>query len=111
MFSAEHYNFQFPLFVSSIHMVVQFSFAGLSLLLVPSIRPPKRPTIKDYMYVTRINAVEDCLSITRIIGTRSFPVHLPPALILVSRISLSRLSPYPFTVCAISSYGIDDVKY
>lgn len=79
MFSAEHYNFQFPLFVSSIHMVVQFSFAGLSLLLVPSIRPPKRPTIKDYMYVIRINAVEDCLSITRIIGTRSFPVHLPPA--------------------------------
>lgn len=32
-------------------MVVQFGFAGLSLLLVPKIRPPKRPTIKDYMYV------------------------------------------------------------
>ena len=51
MFSEEHYNFQFPLFVSSTHMVVQFTFAGLSLLLVPKIRPTKRPSVKDYMYV------------------------------------------------------------
>ncbi|KAI7847005.1 triose-phosphate transporter family-domain-containing protein [Circinella umbellata] len=49
MFSEEHYNFQFPLFVSSTHMVVQFTFAGLSLLLVPKIRPTKRPSVKDYI--------------------------------------------------------------
>ncbi|KAG2217411.1 hypothetical protein INT45_004869 [Circinella minor] len=31
------------------HMVVQFIFAGLSLLLVPKIRPTKRPGLKDYI--------------------------------------------------------------
>ncbi|KAI9490341.1 triose-phosphate transporter family-domain-containing protein [Zychaea mexicana] len=50
MFSAEHYNFQFPLFVSSIHMVVQFIFSGLSILLVPRLRPTKRPTVREYIF-------------------------------------------------------------
>ncbi|KAI8141339.1 triose-phosphate transporter family-domain-containing protein [Fennellomyces sp. T-0311] len=50
MFSAEHYNFQFPLFVTSIHMVVQFIFAGLSILLVPRLRPNTRPTVKEYIF-------------------------------------------------------------
>ncbi|KAI9252935.1 triose-phosphate transporter family-domain-containing protein [Phascolomyces articulosus] len=50
MFSEEHYGFQFPLFVSSTHMVVQFIFAGFSLLLVPKIRPTKRPTLKEYIF-------------------------------------------------------------
>ncbi|OAD74191.1 hypothetical protein PHYBLDRAFT_112042, partial [Phycomyces blakesleeanus NRRL 1555(-)] len=50
MFSAEHYNFQFPLFVTTIHMVVQSIFAGCSLLIVPKLRPKKIPTGKEYIY-------------------------------------------------------------
>ncbi|CDS11473.1 hypothetical protein LRAMOSA03736 [Lichtheimia ramosa] len=85
MFSAEHYNFQFPLFVSSIHMVVQFSFAGLSLLLVPSIRPPKRPTIKDYMY-------------------KVFPCALATSLdIGLSNLSLKTITLSFYTMCKSST--------
>lgn len=50
MFSAEHYNFQYPLFVTSVHMIVQFTFSGTSLLLVPKLRPSRRPSAKDYLY-------------------------------------------------------------
>lgn len=51
MFSAEHYGFGYPLFVTSVHMIVQFTFSGTSLLIVPSLRPTKRPSVSDYMYV------------------------------------------------------------
>ncbi|GAA5802656.1 hypothetical protein HPULCUR_008130 [Helicostylum pulchrum] len=50
MFSAEYYGFQYPLFVTSFHMIVQFTFSGTSLLLVPKLRPKKRPSVSDYMY-------------------------------------------------------------
>ncbi|KAI8371202.1 triose-phosphate transporter family-domain-containing protein [Choanephora cucurbitarum] len=50
MFSEDHYNFQYPLFVTSVHMIVQFFFSGTSLLLVPKLRPTKRPSISDYIY-------------------------------------------------------------
>ncbi|KAI8642828.1 hypothetical protein BD408DRAFT_173303 [Parasitella parasitica] len=49
MFSEDHYNFQYPLFVTSVHMIVQFVFSGTSLLVVPKLRPAKRPTVSDYM--------------------------------------------------------------
>ncbi|KAG2202188.1 hypothetical protein INT47_002107 [Mucor saturninus] len=50
MFSAEHYGFGYPLFVTSVHMIVQFTFSGTSLLIVPSLRPTKRPSVSDYIY-------------------------------------------------------------
>ncbi|KAL0146246.1 triose-phosphate transporter family-domain-containing protein [Mucor lusitanicus] len=50
MFSEDHYNFQYPLFVTSVHMIVQFVFSGTSLLVVPKLRPTKRPSVSDYIY-------------------------------------------------------------
>lgn len=39
MFSAEHLDFHFPLFATSLHMVVQFALASMVLLIFPSLRP------------------------------------------------------------------------
>ncbi|KAL1924649.1 uncharacterized protein VTP21DRAFT_4303 [Calcarisporiella thermophila] len=49
MFSAQHYNFQYPLFVTSTHMLVQFTFSGLTLLSLPRLKPKRRPKGKDYL--------------------------------------------------------------
>ncbi|OAV91830.1 hypothetical protein PTTG_27863 [Puccinia triticina 1-1 BBBD Race 1] len=49
MFSPDHYNFQYPLFVSACHMYIQFGLAALTLALFPSIRSRTRPTPQDYM--------------------------------------------------------------
>ncbi|KAI8575707.1 hypothetical protein K450DRAFT_260424 [Umbelopsis ramanniana AG] len=50
MFSEKYYNFQFPLFVTSMHMLVQFTFAGLTLAVLPKFKPKKRPSAKNYLY-------------------------------------------------------------
>lgn len=42
MFSEKNLDFHFPLFITSIHMLVQFSLASLVLYLMPQFRP-KRP--------------------------------------------------------------------
>ncbi|KAI9838509.1 MAG: Triose-phosphate Transporter [Sclerophora amabilis] len=39
MFSPEHLDFHFPLFTTSVHMIVQFSLASLVLYLFPRFRP------------------------------------------------------------------------
>jgi solute carrier family 35 protein C2 len=39
MFSNKHLDFKFPLFTTSMHMLVQFSLASLVLYFVPSFRP------------------------------------------------------------------------
>lgn len=39
MFSSDHLNFHFPLFTTSLHMAVQFTFASTVLYLFPSLRP------------------------------------------------------------------------
>lgn len=39
MFSSENLNFHFPLFTTSLHMVVQFLLASTVLLIFPSLRP------------------------------------------------------------------------
>ncbi|KAI8984699.1 hypothetical protein BDF20DRAFT_861276 [Mycotypha africana] len=49
MFSENHYNFHYPLFVTTFHMIVQFVCSGSTLLVVPKLRPKKRPSSKDYM--------------------------------------------------------------
>ena len=49
MFSAEYYNFPYPLFVTACHMIVQFAIASLILVTMPDrFRPPEKPTRRDY---------------------------------------------------------------
>ena len=44
MFDGDHLNFKFPLFTTSMHMLVQFALASLVLYLIPSLRPQGRHT-------------------------------------------------------------------
>lgn len=39
MFDEKKLNFSFPLFTTSVHMIVQFFLSALVLYLVPSVRP------------------------------------------------------------------------
>lgn len=70
MFDAKNLNFAFPLFTTSMHMLIQFTLASLVLLFVPSLRPnaghnsdmgqsrhdsePERPLMSKLFYLTRI---------------------------------------------------------
>ncbi|KAK4056941.1 hypothetical protein OIO90_001841 [Microbotryomycetes sp. JL221] len=48
MFSSDHYDFPYPLFVTSCHMLVQWSLAGLTLTIFKNLRPTTRPHAGDY---------------------------------------------------------------
>ncbi|KAJ3867949.1 triose-phosphate transporter family-domain-containing protein [Lentinula novae-zelandiae] len=49
MFSDSHFNFPYPLFVTSLHMVVQFILAGLVISIWPhKFRPDRYPTTEEY---------------------------------------------------------------
>ncbi|KAI0869353.1 triose-phosphate transporter family-domain-containing protein [Hypoxylon argillaceum] len=71
MFDSAKLNFPFPLFTTSMHMLVQFSLASLVLYFIPSLRPssvprssdlgrsrhesePERPIMTKLFYFTRI---------------------------------------------------------
>src|SRR5277367_5066539 len=66
MFGPEHLDFHFPLFTTSLHMLVQFSLASLVLLARPSLRPkrpapdisdtnaPSKPLMTPLFYATRL---------------------------------------------------------
>lgn len=59
MFDSSHLNFPFPLFTTSMHMLVQFSLASLVLYFVPSFRPnhesqPEKVVMTHWFYLTRI---------------------------------------------------------
>ena len=70
MFSPDKLNFAFPLFTTSVHMLVQFTLASLVLFLFPSLRPrnahrsdmgqsrhepePEKPLMTKMFYLTRI---------------------------------------------------------
>lgn len=61
MFGQGHLNFRFPLFTTSMHMLVQFCLSSLVLWLVPSLRGPKghnaeagRVSMTRFFYLTRI---------------------------------------------------------
>jgi solute carrier family 35 protein C2 len=64
MFSSDHLDFHFPLFATSLHMVVQFILASSVLLAVPSLRPslpknpdgsqPSKPLVSPLFYFTRL---------------------------------------------------------
>ncbi|GAA5903519.1 hypothetical protein JCM5296_006847 [Sporobolomyces johnsonii] len=49
MFSEDHFNFPYPLFVTSIHMLVQWTLAALTLAVFPRLRPKARPLANDYV--------------------------------------------------------------
>ncbi|BGP26354.1 nucleotide-sugar transporter [Rhodotorula toruloides] len=48
MFSADHYNFPYPLFVTSIHMLVQWCLAALAMSFWKGLWPKTRPKPGDY---------------------------------------------------------------
>ncbi|KAH8917411.1 TPT-domain-containing protein [Atractiella rhizophila] len=48
MFSADHYNFGYPLFVTSLHMLIQFILCSITLSIFSSLRPSTRPSRYDY---------------------------------------------------------------
>lgn len=49
MFSAEHFGFPFPLFVTTLHMFVQFLIAAFLRTVFPRIfRPEHSPGRDDY---------------------------------------------------------------
>ncbi|GAA5975374.1 hypothetical protein JCM5350_006457 [Sporobolomyces pararoseus] len=48
MFAEDHFNFPYPLFVTSIHMLVQWILAALVLSIFPRLRPTTRPAANDY---------------------------------------------------------------
>src|SRR6201996_553018 len=64
MFSSDHLDFHFPLFATSLHMVVQFLLASCVLLAFPSLRPslPRladgsqslKPLVTPLFYCTRL---------------------------------------------------------
>lgn len=71
MFDKDRLNFAFPLFTTSMHMVVQFALSALVLYFVPSLRPPgahnsdsgrsrhetesaNHPVMDKWFYLTRI---------------------------------------------------------
>lgn len=73
MFAPDHLDFKFPLFTTSLHMVVQFTLASIVLYFFPRFRPrhdsitnpnnerqrqsaaeAQKPLMTRYFYVTRI---------------------------------------------------------
>lgn len=49
MFSPQYYGFPAPLFVTTVHMIVQFLFAGLFRYLWPArFKPAHNPTPIEY---------------------------------------------------------------
>ncbi|ORY07123.1 TPT-domain-containing protein [Basidiobolus meristosporus CBS 931.73] len=48
MVDKNHYNFPYPLFITSMHQVMQFVCSGLCLLIFPALRPTIYPSKKDY---------------------------------------------------------------
>lgn len=50
MFSKEHFGFPFPLFVTMLHMYVQFFLAALLRVVWPhKFRPENSPNRRDYL--------------------------------------------------------------
>lgn len=64
MFSSDELNFHFPLFTTSLHMLVQFILASTILLIFPSLRPTTvtaenkhetpKPLLTPMFYLTRL---------------------------------------------------------
>ncbi|BGP18370.1 hypothetical protein JCM10213v2_006436 [Rhodosporidiobolus nylandii] len=85
MFSEDHYNFPYPLFVTSVHMLVQWSMSALTLSIFPRLRPTSRPAARDY-------------------GTKIAPCGMATGLdIGLSNLSLRTITLSFYTMCKSSS--------
>ena len=52
MFSEAHFGFPAPIFVTTMHMMVQFGLAAMLRAIWPErFRPPRNPTPRDYVCV------------------------------------------------------------
>ncbi|KAJ2909423.1 hypothetical protein GGI21_001897 [Coemansia aciculifera] len=87
LFGASERDFPFPLFVSAVHMAVQYALATTVLWLYPSLRPSQSPTLD--MYLTRV-----------------VPCGVASALdIGLSNISLRTITLTFYTMCKSSNLG------
>ncbi|KAJ2486885.1 hypothetical protein IWW37_005455 [Coemansia sp. RSA 2050] len=87
LFGASERDFPFPLFVGSIHMVVQYTLATACLWMFPKLRPSQSPTLN--MYLTRV-----------------VPCGVASALdIGLSNISLRTITLTFYTMCKSSNLG------
>lgn len=66
MFSHDHFGFPYPLFVTTIHMFIQFILATALRFIHPHFRPEKKPTLQAYGCV---NAT-DCIRVFLLIFIR-----------------------------------------
>ncbi|EJU04397.1 TPT-domain-containing protein [Dacryopinax primogenitus] len=88
MFSPEHFGFPFPLFVTTIHMIVQWCMAALVRFLFPSLmKSPGRPSRREY-------------------GSKIIPCAVTTGLdIGLSNLSLKTITLSFYTMCKSSSLG------
>ncbi|KAJ1827464.1 hypothetical protein LPJ56_001650 [Coemansia sp. RSA 2599] len=87
LFGNSERDFSFPLFVSSVHMMVQYCLAALCLRLFPRLRPSQTPTMGTYL-------------------TRAVPCGLASAMdIGLSNISLRTITLTFYTMCKSSALG------
>ncbi|KAJ2394818.1 hypothetical protein GGI23_004544, partial [Coemansia sp. RSA 2559] len=87
LFGSSERDFPFPLFVTSIHMLVQYLLAVLCLRLFPALRPPQQPTWGIYL-------------------ARAVPCGVASALdIGLSNISLQTITLTFYTMCKSSTLG------
>ncbi|EGN99596.1 hypothetical protein SERLA73DRAFT_88092 [Serpula lacrymans var. lacrymans S7.3] len=86
MFSPEHFGFPFPLFVTTLHMIVQFLLAASIRALFPrTFRPERSPTMADY-------------------GKKAVPTAITTGLdIGLSNLSLKTITLSFYTMCKSSS--------
>ncbi|KAG7090947.1 hypothetical protein E1B28_010017 [Marasmius oreades] len=86
MFSDKHMNFTYPLFVTSLHMIVQFTLATIVIRIWPKqFQPTSIPTLEEY-------------------GKKALPTGLATSLdIGLSNLSLKTISLSFYTMCKSSS--------
>ncbi|SCV71381.1 BQ2448_2969 [Microbotryum intermedium] len=85
MFSKEHYNFPYPLFVTSFHMFVQWILSAITLSIATRLRLKNRPGLKDF-------------------GTKVVPCGVASGLdIGLSNLSLRTITLSFYTMCKSSS--------
>ncbi|ORX68712.1 TPT-domain-containing protein, partial [Linderina pennispora] len=87
LFGNSERDFSFPLFVSAIHMLVQYLLSLLALRMFPHLRPTQSPTWSAYL-------------------TRAVPCGVASALdVGLSNVSLQTITLTFYTMCKSSSLG------
>ncbi|KAG6866668.1 hypothetical protein C0991_000778 [Blastosporella zonata] len=86
MFSSDHFGFPYPLFVTTIHMFVQFILAAIMRTFWPNhFKPTNKPTVADY-------------------GKKALPTAIASSLdIGLSNFSLKTITLSFYTMCKSSS--------